>query len=767
VDDLFNTAIAATTDAAEDDISRNTASVRKGRVPLSFLGLPPDVYNYLDLDLVKNIDKLDVTTFAWEHHLLVRGLLQLLAERDLIGVEEDEVRKVGVLRKKHAKSGWRVKYVEVRKGNLTYFADKENEERRTVHLRKRSCACRVSSTSSSHTNKEGQGEALVFELIVDGGRRLLWMAKSEEECQGWIKAINQAMIGDTGDVTDDTPLDLKLYQNAIDVFRTVQTSMNDVTNRKECLVAINSLLYRQTSSSALRVPMKWVRNNVSPRGDSKKKVDEKIESATERLRSNMREFWSNLSSTSVNINGYLVEAGSLFCRERTIGALSRAILEFDKVENSQDFEKMFKSLKKSKQQESDSFITEVEAVSFARSILSGALRSINRDDTLKAVQDLFSNPNDVACVKLERSEPLHIDVSFAGDDFSDDEPRPTEVSGWIETKSGKSNKWKLRYFVVSEGVLSYFQWADPRPYGLRGQIVLRGSSIKAEGNILFIDHNEKERQLRFEDRSHLVKWKSMMLNTDDSLPHSDDIIGNETMSSLNGAASTAPTRSASNESSEISNNTSIPQPSSPTRRRTRFVEDLSNPNPKPLNVVREAGAKLKNAADEGVKVINRAKAHANRAAAKGMKRARNATGAGMKSLRSRTGMLMRGVANAPDVIRRRPTTDMLMTSTQNIEASRRGKREPTVQVVVEWNNVYEVLLKTDHSNVDPTVQSKVEAPKDEVLLIVSVKLYQAFLLSGGPSGRLASGDELLLMEFAKADGVEDIPNESLEPPTSL
>ena len=51
--------------------------------------------------------------------------------------------------------------------------------------------------------------------------------------------------------------------------------------------------------------------------------------------------------------------------------------------------------------------------------------------------------------------------------------------------------------------------------------------------------------------------------------------------------------------------------------------------------------------------------------------------------------------------------------------------------------------------------------------IVRVKLYQAFLMSGGMYGRLACGDELLLMEFSKAEGVEDVRIEALEPPASF
>lgn len=48
--------------------------------------------------------------------------------------------------------------------------------------------------------------------------------------------------------------------------------------------------------------------------------------------------------------------------------------------------------------------------------------------------------------------------------------------------------------------------------------------------------------------------------------------------------------------------------------------------------------------------------------------------------------------------------------------------------------------------------------------IVRVKLYQAFLLSGGPNGRLSRGDELIEMEFM---GMGDGDHEFLEAPTSL
>lgn len=45
-----------------------------------------------------------------------------------------------------------------------------------------------------------------------------------------------------------------------------------------------------------------------------------------------------------------------------------------------------------------------------------------------------------------------------------------------------------------------------------------------------------------------------------------------------------------------------------------------------------------------------------------------------------------------------------------------------------------------------------------------MKLYQAFLLSGGANGRLWRGDELVEMEFV---GSEDEDHEFLEAPTAL
>ena len=51
--------------------------------------------------------------------------------------------------------------------------------------------------------------------------------------------------------------------------------------------------------------------------------------------------------------------------------------------------------------------------------------------------------------------------------------------------------------------------------------------------------------------------------------------------------------------------------------------------------------------------------------------------------------------------------------------------------------------------------------------VVRVKLFQAFLLSGGANGRLSRGDEMVEMEFVEGEGLEEIDHEFLEPPTKL
>ena len=703
----------------DDDVDQPIdCSNLRSSLPKSFLDLPPDMYDYLDSDLVAEIENQDVLTYAWEHHLFVKGLLQLLAERDLIGVEDDvldahNVLKMGVLRKKDPKIGWRVKYVEVRKGNLTYFDNKGNEKGRTIHLRKRRCVCRITTS-----NKEG-GQDFIFELVVDGGRRLLWTAKSEEECQGWVRAINRAMIGEVDD-SRDIPLDLSLYRNAIDDYQTIHSSLKEVHTRQEYLVAMNTLLYRQTSSSALRVPMKWIRDNYL-----KEESKEEPLKDHERIKHVVREFWKNLCNTSIVLNGHTVEADGIYSGERVIGALSRCILEFDKVENTKDFDQIFNSLKRSLR-EGNTSITELQAVLYARNILNGALRSSSRGDIKTAVEELFRNDN-VAHAQLESSEPLHVYVSYAGDDFSESKPRRTENVGWIETKSKKSKKWKMRYFVLSEGVLSFFERANPRPNRLTGQMVLRDAKFKnLEGNILSVVAQNRERLLRFSDRGELIKWKSIMddkSNNADALMEQDlekyeeaqkDLEKIETQNDLGKieAQKDLEKMEIQKDIEKIRAQKDIEKSESQkdgsdeeALQRAASKDDILNPSIEQSNTTYTdeniVNGKIGRVRGAGAKFLK--KAALARQKAKDSLAKKRAKDGRMKAIRTGAGLFIRGVRGNPE----ESTNDMLVTSTRNLNPESE-KREPTVQAVVEMNSTFKVTSKDSRNGGEPK--------DDEILL---------------------------------------------------
>lgn len=667
-------------------------------MPNSFLGLPPDLYDYLDPELVRNIKEQKISTFAYEHHLLVKGLLQLLAERDIVGVEGDihdtsNVIKMGPLKKRSTRGLWSVKYVEIRRGNLSYFSDEAFEggdaPRKTIHLRKQTCRCEPAA--EPNTNIDGY----LFELMVEGGPRKIWMAKSEEERQGWIRAINQAMIGEAEGL-QDTPVDLSLYLSAIEAYKSVQLALQQVESRADYLVAVDSLLYRKSASSALRVPMTWVREEVT---QGEKKKDE-FDNTHASVKHAISETWRCLFNTTVDINGYIISAATAYSAERVIGTLSRCILEFDRVDEFQIEAGI--SSRTVKRSGKDAFMTELEAVSYARSILLGALRGQSQGDVMSAIQNLVENER-IAYVELEKTEPLHIDVSFAGDDFQEREQSPYDISGWVNTRPKRARVWKKHFFILSEGVLSFFAEAEPRPYGLRGQIVVDRCLVTTlDDTTLVIQLDEEERLLQFEDRGQLLKWRN-------ALERAADPENLETQ------------RESSHE---------------PVRRRGKRAFIVSTVTTKPL----------KTATDTGVKVGMRA-----------MKAMKDAKVAGMKKIKNARGIIVRGInaglqrSHGAEAQRRKSTQAMLMMSTRGLSGGESQKRDPTVQAVTELNSTYRVMPVQLGDDSEP-------------LLIIRVKLYQAFLMSGGPNGRLSRGDELIEMEFF---GLDDGDHEFLEAPTCL
>mmetsp|Transcript_1800 Transcript_1800/g.4063 ORF Transcript_1800/g.4063 Transcript_1800/m.4063 type:complete len:976 (-) Transcript_1800:44-2971(-) len=732
----------------EDDADEILDVSKMGVLPNTFLNPPPSSYDYLDKDLLKSVGQQDLSKFAWEHHLLSRGLLQLMAERDHIGVEGDigdtgNVLKMGplkLLKKTMNQKIWTVKLVEIRKGNLIYFDDKamkggKKNVRTTVHLRKRTCRCEAVTNP-----KDGSSSGFVFALIDEGAKRN-WMAKSKEEMEGWIRTINKAMIGET-DESMDMPLNMAQYQQSVEKYDSVQNFLKNAETQKDYMAVAGNLLSRHSSTSALRVPMRWVREEVLENHDyiGEGQGGKKKDAPRHRVKSTVADFWKVLCNSSVAINGYLVEGNSPYSGERIIGALSRCLLEYDKVDRNLSH---VGSLGFVKRGDTKNFLTEAQAVSHARSILTGALRSKSRNEALRTVQKLMQNENVVECVELKQSEPMHIDVSFAGDDFSGEyEQEKSDLRGWAQSRIKENKSWKERYFVLSEGVLTAYMDANPRPYGLRGQYVLKDSRVEMidEEKVIKIHDKDNHRYLLFEERADFVKWKFAIDPTFDGNEHS-----------LDPSLTTLPNEDDDPE---------LKRPPAP-------ATDATTPDPNDEKKKSRAPARMVKLQKEAVKLQKEAKDTGERAY-KVMKGARDAGIDKIKKIipRPRRRPNDRRRRQQP---RRRPTADMLRTSVRGLEMPK-GKREPTVQVVVELRRVYKVIAKdlNGDSNGDPDGDPNGDPNGEgQTLMEVKVKLFHAFLVSGGPNGRFARGDELIDMEFVNGDVESNADATFLEVPTAL
>ena len=70
-----------------------------------------------------------------------------------------------------------------------------------------------------------------------------------------------------------------------------------------------------------------------------------------------------------------------------------------------------------------------------------------------------------------------------------------DQSGWILKRGSSKKKFKKKFFVLQEGVISFFEKALPRPSGLKGQLVLVGAranvvDTNSDSNNVSIDNND-------------------------------------------------------------------------------------------------------------------------------------------------------------------------------------------------------------------------------------------------------------------------------------
>ena len=476
----------------------------EGNLPTSFL--PPRQQNdqeqksnplsiYFDKQLFENgIPSLMTTNFYTEHAIFIQAVLQLLDEREKVGVEaaadDPNTIKSGPLKKKMSlrngkggfgRLGWKMKYVEIRKGMFSYYQNSKISEgklvRRNISLRANTCSCRCSP-------KLDQGNSgFAFELIDESGTITTWMSNSKEGRNAWIRAINEGMIGkpnllknneDEGPSVENNSLPssrcsmkpLLSSKNSfdplgsstlfadgkgIDKYSIIQNLVYSAKTKDEYLNAFEDLW-----GNSFQIPS----NIINLKKNKSKRVV-------------ISQLWKQLSRGTYSINNHILRGDTPYGPERTLGGLTRCILEYDQthldtITSATNF----------------SPISEVQAINYARDIL-GSCTDISMDRCLTAVEDLCLCSNLVSLVPfLSEIKPINLIVthtdgnseigSIDGNKIFGNE---LEKSGWLTTRNRSHRNWRTLFCVLSEGVLSYYEEESPRPHLLKGQFVLMGAKM--------------------------------------------------------------------------------------------------------------------------------------------------------------------------------------------------------------------------------------------------------------------------------------------------
>lgn len=465
--------------------------------------------------------------FAMEHRIFAKALLALLAQRDQYRPDEMDmdapIIKAGPLKKaSHLVRGvWKVKYVEVRKGMFSYFEDIEHEEgqlaRKNIPLTATTVKCRPVKVSHNALSPSSGGA--IFELTEESGHRRLWISSSKEERQVWMRAIQDAMVG--GSLTrggenngNDNKYNFKRklqrspFRKDLERFLKIQKEIKAASTKGMYLGALSKLL-----GASLNVPVQWITEQAAAADENDKAFHE------DNASSGVDQLWKDLLRDTVRINGDFFQGGSGHSPEKIIGALTRDIMGFDRSSplHNTDQERLRRNR---------SYISELQALSFARDILLSGNRTRSGGDSYFCVDTLCRHNELVVAVpnSLE-AEPWNVTISHANLNKANlNVYSLNDRSGWLRTRSKPHKPWKRRYFVNSDGILSYYEKALPRPHGLRGQITLIDHQVTAvrfhnETMIFGVGADDNcfmvtilnregglERQILFESENKFLAW---------------------------------------------------------------------------------------------------------------------------------------------------------------------------------------------------------------------------------------------------------------------
>ena len=410
--------------------------------------------------------------------------MELLGQQDKFATTADtndpHTIKFGPLKKAThlVRGAWKNKYVEIRRGVFSYYDDAISKDemggdlmRKDIPLHADTCRCRaVKVNTKSLTVPPGHA---IFELSVEGAHRRFWMANSREERLSWIRAIQDAMIGNQAqslggrggrEASEHSGTGRRIarkspYKRDLQIYLRVQRDIKNSASKQSYVAALSPLL-----GTTLNVPVKWITQQTGMLEETDRAFGD------EGLSGGVHQLWKDLSRDTVSINGELIKGGSGHAPERIIGTLARAVMSMDRTS----------PLLCSQGEFNIHWVTELQAMSFARDILLSGNRTRSGGDSYFCVDALCQNQGLVVLVpnSLE-AEPLrvvvnHIKLESGVGSFHCINDR----CGWLKTRSRHQNQWKKRYFVLSEGTLSIYEMGSPRPHKFRGQIKIKGAVMK-------------------------------------------------------------------------------------------------------------------------------------------------------------------------------------------------------------------------------------------------------------------------------------------------
>lgn len=517
----------------------------------------PAFSNYFDTVLNEKISPLMRTQFAAQNRIFVRAIIDLLAERDLNGVvaniNDPYTIKAGTLKKSSMHLGgratgqWKYKYLELRKGLLSYYSDRHFEsskggggeaitgniasavttgqampttnntttgslKRKNLVLRTGHCSCQPLLKSSATMEKKyylgavGSNSAnLIFELSVGDGPRQLFLTNSTEELNSWISAIHWATVGSknnngsSGAVADEfLGRDHAAMDYVFSPHDYAEKRKYDISRYLKSQAALKNALSKEKYLSAIS-PL-WGTRITLPTQFLRDQTKTYAGSGAAGLSSRL---WRDMLGGVFSINGHELKGDGAYGPERIIGALVRCILDMDRAAAL------------------PSKITELQAISYARNIiLSGNIKTISRI-SYQCVDSLCSNNQNakkkkvlvVLCPHSSQTELLKIYASPVVDTHtinqicSREQNTSREKSGWLTTRSSAKMAWRNYFCVLSDDIFTYYEKEYPTPHGLKGQLVLTGASmatsevkslnsnINSSGNDFFENQNVARKEL--------------------------------------------------------------------------------------------------------------------------------------------------------------------------------------------------------------------------------------------------------------------------------